>query len=102
MISRWSWLTPLMTSSWVWASWVTLTVGSSSAILCSPTEIFCSSPRFFGSTASPNIGLGNVGGGSFGAWVVWAIVSPISSPSTLAMATMSPGPASWTWAVCLP
>jgi len=40
--------------------------------------------------------------GSFGAWFVYAIVSPISSPSTLAMATMSPGPASCTFSVLLP
>jgi len=48
------------------------------------------------------LGVGNVGGGSCGAVFVYAIVSPISSPSTLAMATMSPGTASWTCAVVLP
>ena len=56
-----------MTSSLVWASRVTWKVGSSSAILCRLPEIFCSSPRALGSTARPNIGVGNVGLGSFGA-----------------------------------
>ena len=51
---------PVMTISLVWASRVTLKVGSSSAILCKLPEIFCSSPRALGSTARPNIGVGNV------------------------------------------
>ena len=58
---------PVMTISLVCVSRVTLKVGSSSAILCKLPEIFCSSPRAFGSTARPNIGVGKVGGGSLGA-----------------------------------
>ena len=49
---------PVMTISLVWASRVILKVGSSSAILCKLPEIFCSSPRAFGSTARPNMGIG--------------------------------------------
>ena len=64
MTSRCSWLTPVMTSSCVCGSCVTFNVGSSSAILCRLAEIFCSSPRVFGSTASPNIGVGKLGSGS--------------------------------------
>ena len=58
---------PVMTISLVWVSRVTWKVGSSSAILCRLPEIFCSSPRALGSTARPNIGVGKVSGGSFGA-----------------------------------
>ena len=58
---------PVMTISLVCESRVTWKVGSSSAIFCRLPEIFCSSPRAFGSTARPNIGSGKSGGVSFGA-----------------------------------
>ncbi len=58
---------PVMTISFVCASRVTLKVGSSSAIFCRLPEIFCSSPRAFGSTARPNIGGGKTSFGIFAA-----------------------------------
>ena len=75
----------------VCASRVTLKVGSSSAILCRLPEIFCSSPRAFGSTARPNIGVGNVGARQLRRRAAWSpTVSPMCRSSTLATATMSP------------
>ena len=100
--SRWSWLTPLITSSCVCGSCAIFTVGSSSAILCKPLATFCSSPRVFGSMATPNIGCGKAGTGSRGASVRKATVSPMCRPSTFATATMSPGPASGTGTYCFP
>ena len=93
---------PVMTSSLVCVSRVTLKVGSSSAILCKLPEIFCSSPRALGSTARPYIGIGYLGTGSFGALVLSATVSPMCRSSTLATATMSPGIASVIGLVVLP
>ena len=58
---------PVMTISLVWLSRERVKVGSSSAILCRLVEIFCSSPRAFGSAARPNMGVGKVSGGSLGA-----------------------------------
>ena len=55
---------PEMTSSCVCASRRKVKVGSSSAILASPTEIFGSSSRVFGSTARGTIGVGNLIGSS--------------------------------------
>ena len=93
---------PVMTISCVWASRVTWNVGSSLAILARLPEIFCSSPRALGSTARPNIGVGNAGAGSFGGWAWLLTVSPMCRSSTLATATMSPGTASVSGVVLLP
>ena len=70
-------------------------VGSSAVIRCSTSEIRCSSPRRFGSIATPCIGVGNSSG------FMWMWSSSCEScstqsnsiSSTLATAAMSPGTA---------
>ena len=63
---------------------------SSSVILWSAPESLVSSPRALGVTARPTIGVGNLIGGISSS----PSVMPVWSSSFLAMATMSPGPAS--------
>ena len=73
-------------------------------ILCSTSETFCSSPRFFGCTARPNTEVGSSSGRactcasaaeSCRMWSNWI-------SSILAMAQMSPGIASLTSICVLP
>ncbi len=93
---------PLMTVSAVWASRVDTNVGSSSASLLSEPEIFCSSPRLFGVTASEYIGCGHaVTARNIGADSTWS-TSPRLMSSTFARAIMSPATAFFTSWVSLP
>ena len=76
---------------------------SSARILCSTSETFCSSPRFFGWTARPNIGVGSSSGR---AWMCSSSAESCSTwsnwiSSILATAQMSPGTASCTSTCCL-
>ncbi len=82
---------PVTTSSPVrWSRWMR-SVGSSSASFWTAPEIFCSSPRAFGSTASETIGVGNAIFGSSTDVCGAQSVSEIWIFSILATARISPG-----------
>ena len=86
-----------MTISLVCASRSRRKVGSSSQIFCSAPESLPSSPRLLGLAARPTIGVGNEMGGM----VKSPSVVPVCRSSTLATATIPPGPTSSTGAVSL-
>ena len=90
MICKCNSLMPVMTISLVCASRSRRKVESSSQIFCSAPESLPSSPRLLGLAARPTIGVGN----GMGGMVSSPSDEPVCRSSTLATATIPPGPTS--------